>query len=363
LAAPLTFDVDYNLNSVITLYVRHSNAAFRICYDPQILAASPPVLEQHHKAYNIMHRHDLGEEYLEVVKSLRRPFEALMTEMASNLMESTRYLHRYLYPPWFILEARVGEGSSHIQPHFKEAVSRQALVHPGDSVDNIGLKPHLSPLLNSKLKKYSSSQVQILDQTLGWVPSRVLVDDEEYFFKPWVAFRGHTYHELQSYGKLLADTEASQPLLADTRICHLHGLIIDDDENFLQHYPIDSDEELSSGNRLVGLLLTYIENKGTLGGVAPWSDCTEEDRLRWSMQIQNCVKCLHKAGVVWGDAKPENVLVDMKGDAWLIDFGGSYIPGWIDEDKLETAEGDLQGVQRIDDWLHKCSRQPVTRIK
>jgi hypothetical protein len=359
----VTFDADYNLNSVITLYVRHGNAAFRICYDPQILAASPPVLKQHHEAYNIMHRDDLGEEYLEVVTRLRSPFEELMTQMAPNPMESTRYLHRYLYPPWFILEARVGEGSSHIQPHFKEAVSRQALVHPGDSVKNIGLKPHLSPLLNSKLKKYSSDQVQILVQTLDWVPSRVLVDDEEYFFKPWVAFRGHTYHELQSYRKILADTEASQPLLADTRFCHLHGLIIDNDKKFLQHYPLDSNEEDNPRKRLVGLLLTYIENKGTLEGVAPWSDCTNEDRRRWSKQIKNYVECLHKAGVVWGDAKPENVLVDMKGDAWLIDFGGSYTPGWVDEDKQETVEGDLQGVRRIVKWLHKCSRQPVTRSK
>jgi hypothetical protein len=99
----VTFDADYNLNSVITLYVRHGNAAFRICYDPQILATSPPALEQHHKVYDIMHSHDLGEEYLkeyfEVVKRLRRPFEELMTQIAPNLMESTRYLHSYLYPP------------------------------------------------------------------------------------------------------------------------------------------------------------------------------------------------------------------------------------------------------------------------
>ncbi|KAK4096879.1 hypothetical protein N658DRAFT_435169, partial [Parathielavia hyrcaniae] len=42
---------------------------------------------------------------------------------------------------------------------------------------------------------------------------------------------------------------------------------------------------------------------------------------------------------------------------------GSYTPGWVDEDKRETVEGDRQGVQRIDDWLAKWSRRPVTRIK
>lgn len=356
----VTFDADYNPNSVITLYVHHRNTAFRICYDPEILAASPIVLEQHHAAYSIMCKDDLGEkEHREVVNHLRRPFEELMDQMAPNLVESPRYLHRYLYPQWFILEARVEEGSSYIQPHFKEVVSLQAILHPGDCVNNIALQPHLSPLLHQKPKKYASCQVQILDQTVDWVPSRVLVDDKEYFFKPWVKFRD-TYHELQSYGKILADTEASQPLLADTRICHLHGLVIDHDDDFLQHYPIDSNEELWSTTRLVGLLLTYIENRGSLAGVASQSDYTNEDRLRWSMQIQNCVNSLHEAGVVWGDVKPENVLVDMKGDAWIIDFGGSYTEGWVDEDKQETVEGDLQGVQRIGDWLQNCPLKPVT---
>ncbi|KAK4194002.1 hypothetical protein QBC40DRAFT_291539, partial [Triangularia verruculosa] len=278
-------------------------------------------------------------------------------------MESTRHLHSYLYPPWFILEARVAESSSHVQPHFKVALSRQEFIRPGDYVNSKFLQAYLSPLLDSKLNKYSSRQVQILAQTPQLVPSRVLVDGTVYFFKPWVSGRVHGYHELQSYRKILADTEASPPLLADARICRLYGLIIDNDDDVLQHYPLDNGEEDHSGTRLVGLLLTCIENRGTLKDLAPWSDCTNEDRLRWSRQIHHSVKCLHNAGVVWGDAKPENVLVDMKGDAWLIDFGGSYTPGWVDEDKQETVEGDRQGVQRIDDWLAKWSRRPVTRIK
>jgi hypothetical protein len=358
----ITWEMTYNLESEITLYIRHSTADFRICYDPQILAASPPLLEQHHECYNILYKDDPDGEGREVVERLRKPFEELMTQTAPNPMESTWYLHRSLYPPYFILEARVAESSSHIQPHFKMALSRQEFSRPGENINDESLKPHLSLLLDSKLSKYSSRQVQVLAQTSHLVPSRVLVDDNEYFFKPWVSGRVHGYHELQSYRKILADTEASPPLLADTRICHLHGLIIDNDEDVLQHYPLDSDEEDYPGTRLVGLLLTYIENKGTLYDLAPWSDCTNEDRLRWSTQIPNYVKCLHEADVVWGDAKPENVLVDMKGDAWLIDFGGSYTRGWVDEDKMETVEGDLQGVQRIDDWLHKWSRQPVTRI-
>ncbi|KAJ5130043.1 uncharacterized protein N7515_006082 [Penicillium bovifimosum] len=336
----ITWELDYNLESEITLSVRHRNAAFRICYDPQILAASSSVLEQHRKFYNVLYKDDPDGESREVVERRRKPFEELMTQMALNQMESTCNLHSYLYPPWFILEAGVAESSSHIQPHFRVALSRQEFSPPGEYVNNESLKGHLSLLLNSKLNKYSSRQVQVLDQTSHLVPSKVL-----------------------ARSKILADAEASPPLLADIRICHLHGLIIDNDEDVLQHYPLDSDEEYHPGTRLVGLLLTYIENKGTLEDLAPWSDCTNEDRLRWSTQIQNYVKCLHAADVVWGDTKPENVLVDTKGDAWLIDFGGSYTRGWVDEDKQETVEGDLQGVQRINDWLHEWSRQPVTRIR
>lgn len=52
------------------------------------------------------------------------------------------------------------------------------------------------------------------------------------------------------------------------------------------------------------------------------------------------VECLYNVGVIWGDVKFENVLIDMEGDVWFIDFGGSYILGWVDEDKWEIVEGD-----------------------
>ncbi|KAK2668010.1 hypothetical protein RAB80_017201 [Fusarium oxysporum f. sp. vasinfectum] len=55
------------------------------------------------------------------------------------------------------------------------------------------------------------------------------------------------------------------------------------------------------------------------------------------------VHWLHEEGIVWGDAKPDNVLIDKDENAWIIDFGGSYTPGWVDEDKAETFEGDYQG--------------------
>jgi tRNA A-37 threonylcarbamoyl transferase component Bud32 len=71
-------------------------------------------------------------------------------------------------------------------------------------------------------------------------------------------------------------------------------------------------------------------------------------RLKWATQIKEMVDKLHKIGMVWGDGKPHNVLVHKDtDDAWLIDFGGPWTDGWVDEELRETREGDLQAVRRI----------------
>lgn len=51
------------------------------------------------------------------------------------------------------------------------------------------------------------------------------------------------------------------------------------------------------------------------------------------------VACLHKAHIIWGDAKPANILIDTNGDAWIIDFGGGYMRGWIEKDHMEKSKG------------------------
>ncbi|TGJ85064.1 hypothetical protein E0Z10_g3670 [Xylaria hypoxylon] len=357
----ITWDLEYNIDSDITLYTLYNGAAFRICYVAEQLTDSPSILKQHHELYAILYEDDPEGNSREAAKCLRRPFEELMMQLAPDpLTESARSLHSYLYPPSFILEATVAE--SHVQPRLKAALSRQEFIRPGDYVDSKFIRQHLSPLA-SRLEKYSSRQVQVLAHTPRLVPSMVCVDCTTYFFKPWVSGRVHGYHELQAYEKILAAAKARPSLLHNAYICRLHGLIIDQDDDVLQHYRLDSDEEDYPGTRLVGLLLTHIENKGTLKDLAPWSDCIDEDRARWSRQICDSVQCLHAAGVVWGDAKPENVLIGKDGNAYLIDFGGSYTRGWVDEDKRETMKGDLQGVKRIGEWLDKWSEKPVTRVQ
>jgi len=68
-------------------------------------------------------------------------------------------------------------------------------------------------------------------------------------------------------------------------------------------------------------------------------------------QVTSILAQLHKAGIVWGDAKPDNVLIDKNDDAWIIDFGGGYSRGVVEREKSGTLEGDLQGLEKIVEYV------------
>ncbi|KHO10651.1 TPR repeat-containing protein [Metarhizium robertsii ARSEF 23] len=110
-------------------------------------------------------------------------------------------------------------------------------------------------------------------------------------------------------------------------ICRLHGVVRD-------------------GNGLAGMLFTWINNKGVLSK-ARANQSSVELRRRWATQISDTVHILHDRNIIWGDAKAENILIDMDDNAWIIDFGGSYTLGWVDAEKAGTVEGDLQGLSKI----------------
>jgi serine/threonine protein kinase len=126
-------------------------------------------------------------------------------------------------------------------------------------------------------------------------------------------------------------TTAQMPPPPHIRICSIYGLVRDE-------------------NGLLGMLFPWIDKRVVLSrGLAERSPACL--RRRWASQINGSIKKLHQEGIIWGDAKAENILIDKNDDAWVIDFGGSYTPGWVDEDKAGSLEGDMQGLGKIMDLL------------
>ncbi|KAL1984921.1 hypothetical protein VTN96DRAFT_8580 [Rasamsonia emersonii] len=102
--------------------------------------------------------------------------------------------------------------------------------------------------------------------------------------------------------------------------------------------------------QIYGLLLTYFPRSRTLARVR-LQERPMALRLHWATQLREMVLKLHTAGIIWGSPQPESVLVDETNNLWIIEFGRTHAPRWVDRSKEGTYEGDLQGVAQMCNWL------------
>ncbi|KAK4096334.1 hypothetical protein N658DRAFT_501701 [Parathielavia hyrcaniae] len=155
-------------------------------------------------------------------------------------------------------------------------------------------------------------------------PTRVCIGQQQFYFKEALDLDDMVAKkEVELYERI-----AGADLGTDVRTSHLYGVV------------------RNERNQLVGLLLYPIE-EDTLLTFAVGPETPDALKDRWAKQIQHTVAALHQAGITWGDAKPDNILIDVHGDAWIIDFGGGRTEGWFDADKAGTVDGDLQALERI----------------
>ncbi|SCV40020.1 uncharacterized protein FFB14_07369 [Fusarium fujikuroi] len=161
-------------------------------------------------------------------------------------------------------------------------------------------------------------------------PSKVLSrGGKGAFFKPMRPGDERSFiNELDRY-KSIRDAHLPESL----RILRLIGLARDDT------------------GRVFGLLLTYIDCGHKTLCCAADPRTARELKQTWTQQVNDTLQQLHAAGIIWGDANPDNVLVDQKNNAWLIDFGGGYTNGWVPKKLSGTVEGDLQGLRKINEFL------------
>jgi serine/threonine protein kinase len=76
---------------------------------------------------------------------------------------------------------------------------------------------------------------------------------------------------------------------------------------------------LDSKNNVEAMLLEYVPAAKSLREIPR---ITQVEFERWQRQVEGALAYLHSKGIVWGDAKPDNILVRENRDLVLIDFGG-----------------------------------------
>lgn len=107
---------------------------------------------------------------------------------------------------------------------------------------------------------------------------------------------------------------------------------------------ISSEEDDSAS--ILGFLMEYID-PGPPFLSLEIDSIPRIKRAAWAKQIRHELKKLHAIGLIWGDAKAGNILLDKESNPWIIDFGGGYTDNWVDGTLAGTVTGDLQGLGQI----------------
>jgi serine/threonine protein kinase len=182
---------------------------------------------------------------------------------------------------------------------------------------------------------FEPSEIQTCDDQIGFgppshTPAKVLLHDGTIAFLKLIrpGDKRFLLKEIETYRKI-----HHAHLHKDVRISRLLGLVRD------------------RNNEVYGLLLTFIDCERRTLFCAIQQETPKHLRQRWATQVHDVVAELHNAGVVWGDAKPDNVLIDQNDNAWVIDFGGGYTDGWVPKNLAGTVEGDLQALGKINDFI------------
>lgn len=106
---------------------------------------------------------------------------------------------------------------------------------------------------------------------------------------------------------------------------------------------------INADDKVDGMLIDWIENARPLSEI---ETVLAKEAEKWIGQIKDAIGYLHQKDLVWGDAKAANILVNMEGDAILVDFGGGFTDGWVEQRFCNTVKGDLQGLERIISFIN-----------
>ncbi|KAI1453511.1 hypothetical protein F4805DRAFT_443141 [Annulohypoxylon moriforme] len=332
------YEVEYHVTSLddddSSFKVRRNGKVFHICVSPSQFVNSPATTKKYQSYLEVLKS---GEEVIDDVYDTdalewaTQPFESFYTELAPSPVSPGCYgdirvtLREYLYPEVFEFVLDVVD--EELRPR------RVITENPPFSLPGAYLGEDFTGDLETWTVLHDPANIVLSfknpEDALFREPRKVLIDGKtECFFKPCKS-EVETITELEVYKKI-----AKAGLGPHLNICCLHGVVLGKNEHVL------------------GILLTYIDC-----GDCPLSCRVDPDyppasvRQRWASQLDTALAELHKSGVVWGDVKAENVLVDQDDNAWITDFGGGYTRGWVDEKMAGTVEGDLAGMAKLREFI------------
>ena len=256
------------------------------------------------------------DELINFLAGLCQPIFRKFVNVSSTYPPGRQTLLAQLYPEVIGLRLITLDGTATLRIEYGPRMSIPAGFHDG------GLRlPILKP-----------SRIEILETLSGNTVFKALVEGTTVCAK--VTGQGRSTKSVQREINSLQQILASEPQLHTPNIL---GLI--------------SFEEDSS--QIVGFVMECVSPSASTQELS----CIEIDtvpqarRDAWGRQISNDLARLHALGLVWGDAKPGNIIIDENKTPWIVDFGGSFTMGWVDAHLADTISGDMQGLQRILEFL------------
>ncbi|OJJ66271.1 hypothetical protein ASPBRDRAFT_49161 [Aspergillus brasiliensis CBS 101740] len=321
---------EFNKDSQLNIFV--SDKHFQIELEACNFENSPALLADYFRLLQRLepdYLPELDEEFEDPLEELAdwalQSFKPLFQQIPPLNTCQTYTLRNCLFPEVFHYSLVANEDN--LVPVFLDNIGRERLMG--------ALLPESEQVDYSAIPVYRPDEIEVPISlecgALPAVPRKVYINGQQLAFLKSVGAGdvNSTCRELKAYAKI-----HSTSLSVAINTCRLLGIV-----------------QIPSSGRIVGLLLSYIacDNRTLL--------CTGKDpqyaslRQKWLDQVTRSIERLHSCGVVWGDAKPDNVLIDIQDDAYLIDFGGGYTRGWVDAELANTAEGDLQGLQRLSEFL------------
>ncbi|KAJ3484327.1 hypothetical protein NLG97_g7083 [Lecanicillium saksenae] len=321
MASSPRYTIEYHITSIneeddeADVKVRRNGKIFYIQISPSNFENSPAMAKKYLEYLEVLRSGEevVGDIYeTDVFDWVMRPFEQLLVELAppppGNPADIRITLQQHLLPEVFTFNLEIIDEKLIPRRIFpREPPFRPSFCFFDDSfLDD----------LETWTRVYDPAGIilsfEAPEDALFKEPRKVLIDNGQVIYKA-IGAAG------------LYDSQLN--------LCRVHGVVMDDCDFIL------------------GILLSHIDcaDRPLSTRVLPDdpNDPPSDVRGRWMQQLDASLSALHKAGIVWGDVKSENVLIDRNSNAWVTDFGGGYTEGWVDKELAETTEGDEMGMEKI----------------